>query len=312
MARASSDNNPDVSRLIEQADIVNVALRLGLQLDKRTTRPRRALCPFHDDRSPSLHLYQTRTRRDHYHCFVCGAHGDTVALIQRREGLEFWDAMRRLAMFEGVELPERGRTPVDRRSGAILFAERLRGSQSGTELTEFADRRGFTREQLQAAGVAVYELRGLRADARRDRVLEESLVQAGILWEVDDADGTTPSLFAKGLRGFFSDRRIVIPLNDLTGVPVGFAARALNDSPRRYLYSYGFPRRDTLYGADRALRSLSAPGQRGRPVCLYLVEGLFDQLRLESLGMQAVAILGARITPGQIDRLTRLVQAVAN
>ena len=308
MARASDHSNSNVSRLIEYADIVNVALRLGLQLDKRATRPRRALCPFHDDHSPSLHLYQAGAGRDHFHCFVCGAHGDTVALIQRREGLEFWDAVRRLAEFEGVELPERGRTPIDRRSGAMLFAERLREAQGGKELAEFAERRGFTREQLHAAGAAVYELRGLRADAQRDRVLEERLVQAGILREAEDADGATPSLFAKGLRGFFSDRRLVLPLNDLTGAPVGFAARALSNSPRRYLYSYGLPRRDTLYGADRVLRSLAALDQRSRPVCIYVVEGLFDQLRFKSLGMHAVAILGARITPSQVARLAHLMQ----
>jgi hypothetical protein len=138
------------------------------------------------------------------------------------------------------------------------------------------------------------------------------LVQAGILREAEKPDGATPSLFAKGLSGFFSDRRLVLPLNDLSGTPVGFVARALADSPRRYLYSYGFPRRDTLYGADRVLRSLSAPDQRSRPVSIYVVEGLFDQIRFESLGMYAVAILGARVTPGQIERLTVIMQAAEN
>ncbi len=307
MARASGAGNADVARVIEQADIVDIALRLGLQLDKRLTRPRRALCPFHADHSPSLHLYHAGTGRDHFHCFVCGAHGDAVALVQRREGLEFWDAVRRLADFEGVKLPEGGRTRVDRRSGAMLLAERLRAAQHGAELAEFAEQRDFPPEVLRAVGAAVFELRGIRAEAQRDRALQERLVQAGILRETEDQAG--PSLFAKSLRGFFSDRRLVLPLNDMAGVPVGFVARALANSPRRYLYSYDFPRRDTLYGADRVLRSLAAPGERGRPVCIHVVEGLFDQLRLELLGMLAVAILGARITLGQLDRLAHLVRA---
>jgi DNA primase len=80
LARTSGGRNDDVAQIIERADIVNVAQRLGLQLDKRPTRPRLALCPFHTDHSPSLHLYQAAPGRDHFHCFVCGAHGDAVTL----------------------------------------------------------------------------------------------------------------------------------------------------------------------------------------------------------------------------------------
>ena len=306
VARSAGGRDADVARIIEQADIVDVAQRVRLQLDKRPTRPRLALCPFHADHSPSLRLYKATAGRDHFHCFACGAHGDALALIQRRQGLEFWEAVRRLAEFGGIELPGRARAPVDRRSGALLLAERLRATPVGAELAEFARGRDFKPEVLLAAGAAIYDLRGIRTEAQRDRVLEETFVQAGILRAVDDRAG--PTLFVNDLRGFFSDRRLVLPLNDLAGTPVGFAARALGASPRRYLYSYDFPRRETLYGGDRVRRSLASPEKRGTPARIHVVEGVFDQLRLESLGMDAVAILGARVTARQINRLERLVQ----
>ena len=134
--------NVDVKEIIQRSDIVAVATALGLQVDRKESRPRKALCPFHDDRNPSLNLYQRAGERDNFHCFACGAHGDVLSLVQRRNRLDFWDAVKWLAPYGGVSLAEGvRRNTVDRRSGARQFTERLRGGSDEEELARIAEQR---------------------------------------------------------------------------------------------------------------------------------------------------------------------------
>jgi hypothetical protein len=58
LALTTKTSQDDVARLVERADIAAVASRLGLQVDGRVRQPRRAICPFHDDKDPSLNLYR--------------------------------------------------------------------------------------------------------------------------------------------------------------------------------------------------------------------------------------------------------------
>ena len=56
-----------------------------------------ALCPFHNDTHPSMKLYD-----DHFYCFACGAHGDVIDLTAKLLGLNFKEAVRRLAVDFGI------------------------------------------------------------------------------------------------------------------------------------------------------------------------------------------------------------------
>jgi len=302
--------NANVREVIDRSDIVAVATALGLKLENKDSRPRKAICPFHDDRSPSLNLYQRAQERDNFHCFACGAHGDIVSLVQLQLNLGFWDAVKWLAPHAGVTLAETSGLPaVDRGSGSARFAERLRADSDEAELARVAERRGFSLELLRAVGAGVFDMEPLRREAARDPVILEALRDAGIVRPetivgADDAE-------RRWLRGFYRDKRVVFPLGAVGGVPAGFAARALDGEEPRYLYSFDFPRRDTLYGAERVETALRSPERRGTPARVYIVEGLFDQLRLESLGFDAVALLGSRAAPGQLRALRHLVDLAA-
>ena len=56
-----------------------------------------ACCPYHDDRHPSMKLYD-----DHFYCFACGAHGDVIDLMAKLLGLNFTEAVHRLAVDFGI------------------------------------------------------------------------------------------------------------------------------------------------------------------------------------------------------------------
>ena len=316
MARGPKIGSSDIARIIEQADIANVAVRLGLQVDSRSRQPRRAICPFHDDKDPSLNLYRGgvgRAERDHYHCFVCGAHGDVVSLIQNYEKVSFWEAVQRLASIEGVEISSVRQPVVNRTTGAALLARSLDDMPATDQkFIAFCEERGFDVDFLRRRGAAKSSLDDLIKRARADRTIEEQLVEAGVLRR-DDAGDQVADLYGPKLRGFFSGSRIVFPIDGPQGEIVGFAARALDDQKPKYLYSYDFPRRKSLYGEGRLLKTLQDMRRTGRRevISIYLVEGIFDVLRLEQMGLHALGVLGAQITPGQIERIIRIQELVA-
>lgn len=231
MARAPKTRTSDIARLVEQADIATVAERLGLHVDSRVRQPRRAICPFHDDKDPSLHLYRGgagQTERDHYHCFVCGAHGDAVSLVQNYEKVSFWEAVQRLAAIEGVELGSTRRPVVDRSTGAALLAQRLvERPATDAKFIAFSEERGFDQAFLRDRGAAITSLDDLIKNARADRTVEEQLVEAGVLRR-EDASEPVADLYGPKLRGFFSGSRIVFPIDGPRGETIGFAARALD------------------------------------------------------------------------------------
>ena len=77
----------------------NVPIRAAAEsLGPRIDRSGRVLCPFHNDRHPSMKLYE-----DHFHCFTCGAHGDVIDLAAQLTGLRPYDAARMLAAQYGLQ-----------------------------------------------------------------------------------------------------------------------------------------------------------------------------------------------------------------
>lgn len=90
-------NQQELQRL-RDLPIEGVAERLGLRVERH-----KSLCPFHDDRHPSL-CYSPR--RNTYRCFVCGAGGDTISLAMRHQGLDFRAACRWLADEHNVILSQ--------------------------------------------------------------------------------------------------------------------------------------------------------------------------------------------------------------
>ena len=79
----------DTLRKIHDTSIVTVADKLGMKLYGMGDEGRRACCPYHEDQHPSLHF---STKRGCFKCFVCGAKGDAIKLVQDQENLTFTEA----------------------------------------------------------------------------------------------------------------------------------------------------------------------------------------------------------------------------
>ena len=88
-------------------DIVEViSQRVPLQ---RSGRSFKANCPFHQERTPSFHVFPDRQS---WRCFgSCATGGDVLSFVMRSENLEFGEALRQMAQQAGVTLPQRGQSP---------------------------------------------------------------------------------------------------------------------------------------------------------------------------------------------------------
>ena len=86
------------------------AERYGVSVNRQG----KALCPFHNDRHPSLYVAD-----DHYYCFACGAHGDVIDFVSKLFQLSLYDAARKLAADFHL-------SPYKPPSAAALHAKRIR------------------------------------------------------------------------------------------------------------------------------------------------------------------------------------------
>lgn len=84
----------------------------------------KALCPFHNDRHPSMTVYD-----DHYHCFACGEHGDVIDLVANLYGLPVLDAANKLAYDFGISQDKPSTKEMTEKQNRKSEAQRLRENE---------------------------------------------------------------------------------------------------------------------------------------------------------------------------------------
>lgn len=93
---AASTGRHDIEVLKRDYPLARIVAMSGVRLTRTGSSSLKGCCPFHDDRRPSLLVDE---RDQHYHCFACGAHGDVIDWVMRREQLGFAAACQLLAGF---------------------------------------------------------------------------------------------------------------------------------------------------------------------------------------------------------------------
>ena len=258
------------------------------------------LCPFHREKTPSFTVSEPK---GFYHCFGCQQHGNAIDFVMATEGLEFAEAVARLAELSGLPLPWRAATRAPapdqtlfaaNEAAARWFAGRL-GTASGAEAAAYLTRRGVDRATIERFGLG-YAPAG--RTALKDALLAEGyaeaqLVAAGLLVQPEDGAGY--------------DRfrhRVMFPIHDRRGRVIAFGGRALGDAPAKYLNSPEtalFHKGEVLYGLALAREAVRARGT------VIVAEGYMDVIALAQAGLgHAVAPLGTAITETQLGLLWQL------
>lgn len=270
----------------------------------------KGLCPFHDEKTPS---FTVRPAVGAYHCFGCGEGGDVLEFVMKVDHLSFTEAVERLAAKAGIELRyEDGQRPreelIGRRSrlveahrvAAEFYAAQLRAPGEARTARDFLRSRGFDGAAADHFGVG-FAPRGMDTLARhlRDKGFSEEEIVLG-------------GLAGRGQRGGLYDRfrgRLIWPIRDITGDPIGFGARILFDDDRiqaKYLNTSETPiykKTQVLYGLDLAKKSIA--GDR-RAV---IVEGYTDVMAAHLAGVtHAVATCGTAFGAEHIKTLRRILR----
>ncbi|MGH3770351.1 MAG: DNA primase [Pseudonocardiaceae bacterium] len=267
----------------------------------------KGLCPFHDEKSPSLNV---RPGHGTFHCFGCGAGGSVVDFMMKIEHLGFVEAVERLADRVGIQLTYTGGgSSVQRDRGTRsrlvevnklaqeFYAEQLRSTEA-RPAREFLTQRGFTPQVADTFGCGF-------APSGWDQLTKhllgrgfsvEELVKAGVSRE--------------GQRGPIDrfHRRLLWPIRDLSGDVVGFGARRLFDDDRveaKYLNTSETPlyrKSQVLFGLDLAKREIARRRQ------VVVVEGYTDVMAMHLAGAPtALASCGTAFGAEHVSVLRRLL-----
>ncbi len=276
-------------------DIVEViSQRVHLQ---RSGRSFKANCPFHQEKTPSFHVFPDRQS---WRCFgSCATGGDVLSFVMRSENLEFGEALRQMAERTGVTLPQQRQSPQHDVAHNIneysqAFFQRTLASAQGTSAREYLAQRELDKQTVEAFGIGLSPADGesLKNHLIREGYSPEELASAGVVRAGDD--GVNHDLF----RG-----RLMFPIRDAHKNLVGFGARSLDGSEPKYLNSPQsalFDKSRLLYAMDRARTDVRKEGA-------VIVEGYMDAIAAHQAGFRnVVAQMGTALTEGQVDEIRRL------
>jgi DNA primase len=269
---------------------------------KRTGASYKALCPFHEEKTPSFMIQKGAA---HYHCFGCGAHGDAIGFLMAHVRMGFVEAVEHLAEKFGVVL-ERAEGPVEAKGPSrVVLKEALEKacrfyhfsllySEEGREALTYLYERGIDLAFLKAfeIGYATRQRGALRSLMEKEGVATDVLEAAGLL-------------HMDGGREFFFER-IMFPIRDGMGAVIGFSARKFKEETfgGKYINTPETP----LFKKSKVLFGLSYSRRRiARERRAIIVEGQIDCLRMIQAGFNCtVAGQGTAFGEGHAKELLSL------
>ncbi len=286
----------DLRQRVTLSDVVGRRVKLV-----RRGRRHIGLCPFHSEKTPSFSVVDDD---GFYHCFGCGVHGDAISFLRETEGLEFIEAVERLAEMAGLTVPRgarqnpaasrQRRTALDILEETAVFFEAALRREDGRKATHYLKQRGLDSAIVKTYRIGYSPRRGLQAVLKSKGFSDGDMLAAGVVGK-SDSDGS--------LYDYFRDR-VMFPIENRQGKVIAFGARSLGGTQPKYLNSGEgptFSKKAVLYGWAQARESLR------RDLPLVVVEGYVDVIAIHKSGAAAaVAPLGTALTPEQILLLWKL------
>jgi len=283
----------------------------------RTGSKFKALCPFHDDKNPSLEI---NPDRQSYKCWSCGAGGDVFDFVKEYERVDFPEALRILADRAGVALDAPsadGAAPRGPSKTELLAVNAWAEGVFAEALGRSAEAKAYVASRrLSEASVSRFRLgyapgeRGWLVSRGKARGFPvELLERAGLVSRPAD----TPGAVRERFRG-----RLMFPIHDPQGRAVGFGGRVLPEVEKlfaasgkrvaKYLNSPEttlFKKRRVLYAGDLARAAAREAGW------VAVVEGYTDVIAAHQVGLcNVVGTLGTALGDEHVEALRRLADKV--
>ena len=295
----------DIKARVDVVDLIGETVRL-----RRSGKNYTGFCPFHANvHTPSFAVFpESGTWR----CFgACNEGGDIFRFVMKKDGCDFPEALRILALRAGIELHPRTQEDVRAEEeharlrallelAATFFRSTLLNSAEGAKVLEYLHRRGLSDTALESFGVGLAPVGWENGTGffRSKGYTDPELVEAGLAVESDSS----------GLRDRFRNR-ITIPIRDAAGKLCGFGARIVDpndqpkflNSPQTVLFDKG----RLLYGLDRASRAIRAANEA------VIVEGYMDVMAAHQAGFEnVISPMGTALTEAQLRLLKRFAKRI--
>jgi DNA primase len=275
---------------------------------KRAGRNLKALCPFHNEKTPS---FVVSPERQIWHCFSCGKGGDIFTFIEEYERLDFSESLRLLADKAGIKLKKTVfKSQLEEKKGIIYEINHLTSQyyhylllkhKSGKEaLSYVTEKRGLSKALLETFSIGYAPGEGHALSSyllKKKGYTKEELVEAGVA-----------TIRNNRLYDFFQNR-VIFPILDSRGNIVAFSGRGLTDAAiPKYINTKETPvyiKGDTVFGLFQAKEAMKKEGK------VLLMEGEFDVITSFKEGItNTVAVKGTALTENQIRLLKRYVQKI--
>lgn len=279
-----------IERLKEQVDVVNV-ISSYIELKRAGNGNFVALCPFHNEKTPS---FSVSPSRNIWHCFGCGEGGDSIGFVMKYENLSYPDALERVAEMMNFPLEyEKSNTPknfhiledITKFYQSLLF--------ENPQMLEYIANRGITRQSIEQFRLG----------------FSGNSFQTINFLNANNYDKTQANEFGligrdKTREWAFFIERLMFPIHSTSGKVVGFGGRSINpNDPAKYKNSPQsriFNKSRLLYGYHFAKERVYK--ERKIIVC----EGYIDVIMLHQAGFKnAVATLGTALNAQHIPLLKK-------
>lgn len=270
---------------------------------KREGRNRKALCPFHSEKTPSMVIYPDTQS---FYCFGCGTGGDVITFVMKAENLGYVEAIRLLAERVGMTVPDEAyddKTSALKmkileinRTAARFYHNCLKSAQGKPALYYLKNR------QLENRMIVKYGLG--YAPEGWNHLLNHLKEKGYTLSQMEAAN-----VIVKGRNGSYYDffrNRVIFPVIDLRGNVIAFGGRVLDDSKPKYLNTS-----DTLvFKKSRNLFSMNFAKNAAQKQ-LVLAEGYMDVIAIHAAGFEnVVATLGTSLTNEQARLISKYTKEV--
>ena len=296
-----------IDELLSRVDLVDV---IGARIElKRTGQRFSALCPFHDERSPSFSVNQDK---QFYHCFGCKSSGNAIKFIMEFDRLDFPAAVKSLSESVGLKVPTEENADTNQQQkknrlykileeANLFYKTNLREHPKKQKAVAYLKRRRVTGEVARdfGLGYAPPGWDGLVAHLEQKEINLDEGTEAGVIGRKDNGHG-------------FYDRfrdRVTFPILDIRGRVIGFGGRTLDDDGKpKYLNSpesLVFQKSNEIYGLYEARK------RSHRLDLIMVVEGYMDVVALSQnkIGF-SVATLGTSINSQQIKAIFRTAPSI--
>lgn len=299
-------NREDIDRVRAATNLVDLVG--AVTTVKRSGRSYSAVCPFHQEKTPSLSLDPIRGL---YHCFGCGKGGDVYTFVQETQGLDFNEAVEFLARQAGIQIesdPGASRRRGEHEELVEAVRQAVRFYQKTLRSSPDA---GHARAYLRGRGLGAEAVDQYEIGYAPETDSWDALVRAFRTEGIKDSIMMGAGLAKRGRGGKLFDvfrDRLLFPIHDLRGDPVGFGGRTLSERGPKYLNSADsriYQKSRLLYGLNRA------KGDIARTQEAVVVEGYFDVIAVNQAGVNtAVATCGTALGEDHFDLLRRFTDRV--